>query len=156
MFCKPCMREEDNPIADTHTWLDDQPLRQGKPRSPFSINSALACPEYHSPTLHPGQAVCSHSASATGCCSWLSVLALASLSWQSEAAHMIKQLRGSPSAEVAYVIPAGAQLAFGKNQEAFTVEYQEGSASDPMADMLLQGWSQRASEDVQRQLRDSQ
>ena len=29
VFCRPSVREEHNPIVDTCTWLDDQPLRQG-------------------------------------------------------------------------------------------------------------------------------
>ena len=53
------------------------------------------------------------------------------------------------------MVPSGAQLAFGTEQQAFKVEYSEGNVSDPMADMLLQGWSQRASEEVQQQLRQS-
>ena len=55
-------------------------------------------------------------------------------------------------ADVAYVAPSGSKLAFGDEQNAYTLEYEEGEQKDPLMDMMIKGWASSASQEVKDQL----
>eukprot|EP00882_Tetradesmus_deserticola_P006875 GHRQ01007242.1.p1 GENE.GHRQ01007242.1~~GHRQ01007242.1.p1 ORF type:complete len:170 (+),score=30.73 GHRQ01007242.1:122-631(+) len=55
-------------------------------------------------------------------------------------------------ANVSYVLASGSALAFGEQQQAFVVEFEEPSGANPLVEMMMKGMAASADEQVQKEL----